>query len=120
MIDPIVNVTLFRENKGYAFSNISAMLNYGATFAISYLISIYLQVVMGYSSQTAGLIMIFQPIIMAVLSPVMGRFSDRIDHTGDRCFDRALQTGSYQHRRLFGSRDSSGAYSRNIIPDVVG
>ena len=36
---PIVNVTLFRENKGYAFSNISAMLNYGATFAISYLIS---------------------------------------------------------------------------------
>ncbi|MFR4798731.1 MAG: MFS transporter, partial [Lentihominibacter sp.] len=76
--DPIVNVTLFRENKGYAFSNISAMLNYGATFAISYLISIYLQVVMGYSSQTAGLIMIFQPIIMAVLSPVMGRFSDRI------------------------------------------
>ena len=75
---PIVNVTLFRENKGYAFSNISAMLNYGATFAISYLISIYLQVVMGYSSQTAGLIMIFQPIIMAVLSPVMGRFSDRI------------------------------------------
>ena len=76
--DPIVNVNLFRENKGYAFSNISAMLNYGATFAISYLISIYLQVVMGYSSQTAGLIMIFQPIIMAVLSPVMGRFSDRI------------------------------------------
>lgn len=75
--DPIVNVTLFKENKGYAFSNIAAMLNYGATFAISYLISIYLQVIMGYSSQTAGLIMIFQPVIMAVLSPVMGRFSDR-------------------------------------------
>ena len=53
------------------------MLNYGATFAISYLISIYLQVVMGYSSQTAGLIMIFQPLIMALLSPVAGRLSDR-------------------------------------------
>lgn len=75
--DPVVDIRLFREDKGYAFSNLSAMLNYGATFAISYLISIYLQVVMGYSSQTAGLIMIFQPLIMALLSPVAGRLSDR-------------------------------------------
>lgn len=74
---PIVDVRLFRENKGYGFSNLAAMLNYGATFAISYLVSIYLQVVMDYSSQTAGFIMIFQPAIMAALSPVMGRFSDR-------------------------------------------
>lgn len=76
--DPAVKVTMFKDNIGYAFSNLSALLNYGATFAISYLISIYLQVVMGYSSQTAGLIMIFQPIIMAVLSPVSGRISDRV------------------------------------------
>ena len=75
--DPVVDIRLFRENKGYAFSNLSAMLNYGATVASSYLISIYLQVVMGYSSQTAGLIMIFQPLIMALLSPVAGRLSDR-------------------------------------------
>ena len=74
---PIVDVRLFRENKGYGFSNLAAMLNYGATFAISYLVSIYLQVVMDYSSQTAGFIMIFQPAVMAALSPVMGRFSDR-------------------------------------------
>ena len=72
-----VNVRLFGENIGYAFSNLSALLNYSATFAISYLISIYLQVVMGYSSQAAGLIMIFQPVVMALLSPVAGRLSDR-------------------------------------------
>lgn len=75
--EPAVKVTMFRENIGYAFSNVAALMNYGATFAISYLISIYLQVVMGYSSQTAGLIMICQPAMMAVLSPLMGRFSDR-------------------------------------------
>lgn len=75
--EPTVNVRLFKENIGYAFSNFSALLNYSATFAISYLISIYLQVVLGYSSQSAGLIMIFQPIIMAILSPVMGRLSDK-------------------------------------------
>lgn len=76
--DPAVDVRLFGKNAGYAFSNLSALLNYSATFAISYLISIYLQVVMGYSSQTAGLIMIFQPIVMAVLSPAAGRISDRL------------------------------------------
>lgn len=75
--EPAVNVRLFGENIGYAFSNLSALLNYSATFAISYLISIYLQVVMGYSSQAAGLIMIFQPVVMALLSPVAGRLSDR-------------------------------------------
>lgn len=74
---PVVDISLFRKNAGYACSNVSALLNYGATFAISYLISIYLQVVMGYSSQAAGLIMICQPAIMAGLSPVTGRISDK-------------------------------------------
>ncbi|NLD19347.1 MAG: MFS transporter [Clostridiales bacterium] len=76
--EPAVKVSMFREKLGYTFSNIAALMNYGATFAIGYLISIYLQVVMEYSSQTAGLIMISQPVVMAVLSPVMGRFSDKL------------------------------------------
>ena len=59
------------------FSNLAALLNYGATFAISYLISIYLQIIMGYDSQTAGMILISSPVVMAVLSPVMGRLSDK-------------------------------------------
>lgn len=76
--EPVVDVRLFMENRGYAFSNLSALMNYGATFAISYLISIYLQEVAGYSSQTAGIIMVAQPVVMAVLSPFMGSVSDRI------------------------------------------
>ena len=75
--DPAVDVRLFRQNIGYGFSNLSALLNYGATFAISYLVSIYLQVVQGFSSQATGLIMIAQPAIMAGLSPVAGRLSDK-------------------------------------------
>ncbi|MDO4486915.1 MAG: MFS transporter [Bacillota bacterium] len=75
--DPAVKIRLFRENIGYAFSNLSALMNYGATFAISYLISIYLQIIMGFTSQTAGLIMICQPVIMAVLTPAAGKASDR-------------------------------------------
>ena len=76
--DPVVPLTLFTKDRVYVLSNIAALLNYGATFAISYLISIYLQVVMGYSSEHAGLILIAMPAVQAVFSPVMGRLSDRI------------------------------------------
>lgn len=76
--EPAVQVRMFKSNLAYSFSNLAALLNYGATFAIGYLLSIYLQVVMGYSSQAAGLILIVQPALMAVLSPYAGRLSDRI------------------------------------------
>lgn len=75
--NPVIDMRLFRSNLSYTFSNLAALLNYGATFAISYLISIYLQVIMGYDSRSAGLILIVSPVIMAVLSPVMGRLSDK-------------------------------------------
>lgn len=75
--EPAVKVTVFRDNTGFASANISAMMNYGATFAVTYLISIYLQTVMGFSSQSAGFIMICQPVVIAVLTPAAGKISDR-------------------------------------------
>ena len=74
--DPVIDVRLFRSNIGYAMSNVSALMNYAATAGITYLISIYLQVVQGYSSQTAGIIMLAQPIIMATLTAKFGKLSD--------------------------------------------
>ena len=75
--DPALNISLFRSNIGYTLSNVAALMNYGATFAIGYLTSIYLQVVMGFTSQIAGFILITQPVIMAILTPRMGRLSDK-------------------------------------------
>ena len=74
---PVIKVSMFK-NKPYAYSNIATFLNYTSTFVISYLLSIYLQVIQGFSSQTAGLIMISQPVVMALLSPQMGKLSDKI------------------------------------------
>ena len=76
--NPVIRISMFTEDKAFAFSNIAALLNYGSTFAISYLLSIYLQVVMGYTSQIAGFIMIVQPVTQALFSPKMGKLSDRI------------------------------------------
>lgn len=76
--DPVIRVTMFTDDMAFTFSNLAALLNYGATFAISYLMSIYLQIVMGYESQIAGLILIAQPAVQALFSPMMGKLSDRI------------------------------------------
>ena len=74
---PLIPVRIFLENKTFAFSNLAAMLNYSATFAIGFLLSLYLQMIMGYDSASAGLVLLTQSIVMSVLSPVTGALSDR-------------------------------------------
>lgn len=76
---PVLQVGLLARNHAFAFSNLAAMIHYSATFAVSFLMSIYLQTVQGYSSQLAGFILLSQPLIMAVFSPVAGRLSDRVE-----------------------------------------
>ena len=87
---PIVEVRLFANNIGYLFSNIAALLNYGATFALGYLLSIYLQMVLDFDSQISGLILISQPLIMALLSPYTGRLSDKVSPFKLASFGMAL------------------------------
>jgi MFS family permease len=70
---------LFVHNVTCAFSNLAAMINYSAGFALIFLMSLYLQVVMGYSSQVAGTILLSQPLIMALFSPLAGTLSDRLE-----------------------------------------
>ena len=43
--EPLIDLDLFRKNTIFSFSNIAALLNYGASYAVSYLLSIYLQTV---------------------------------------------------------------------------
>jgi EmrB/QacA subfamily drug resistance transporter len=77
--DPVLNMNLFKNNIIFAFSNLAALVNFSALHAVSFLISLYLQYVKGFSPQTAGLILVSQPIIIAVVSPFAGRLSDRTD-----------------------------------------
>ncbi len=75
---PLLNVRVLATNAAFAFSNLAALINYSATFSITYLLSLYLQVVRGYGAQAAGLLLLIQPLIMALLSPLTGRLSDRL------------------------------------------
>lgn len=76
---PVLNMNLFRNNTVFAFSNLAALINYSATFAVSFLLSLYLQYIKGLSPQNAGLILVSQPIVQAIFSPSAGRLSDRIE-----------------------------------------
>jgi len=62
---PVLNIRLFSRNMTFAFSNLAALINYSATFAVGFVLSLHLQVVMGYNSQTAGLILLSQPSSVA-------------------------------------------------------
>jgi MFS family permease len=75
--NPIINVRVFMHNRNFLLSNLAAMFNYAATFAVGYLMSIYLQVIKGFSAWEAGLFLISQPVLQAVISPVAGKLSDK-------------------------------------------
>ena len=76
---PVFEVSLFIENRTFAFSCLAALINYSATFAVAFLLSLYLQYIKGLSPQGAGVVLIAQPIVMAVFSPLAGKLSDRIE-----------------------------------------
>jgi EmrB/QacA subfamily drug resistance transporter len=76
---PVLDLRLFRENRIFAFSSLAALINYSATFAVGFLLSLYLQYIQGMSPQKAGLVLIAQPIFMAAFSPLAGKLSDRFE-----------------------------------------
>jgi len=76
---PIFQVRLVRGNAVFVFSNLAALVNYSATFAIAFLLSLYLQYIKGLTPRTAGLVLIAQPVVMALFSPLAGRLSDRLE-----------------------------------------
>ncbi len=83
---PVLDLDLLVHNRLFAAANLAALLNYMALYAISVLTAIFLQVVQGRSASLTGLLILSQPLLMAILSPFSGRLSDRIG-------SRVLATG---------------------------
>jgi EmrB/QacA subfamily drug resistance transporter len=77
--NPVFDLNLFRHNRVFAFSGLAALIHYSATSATGFFISFYLQYVHALDARSAGLIMISQPVAMALLSPVAGKLSDKRD-----------------------------------------
>ncbi|HER09247.1 MAG TPA: MFS transporter [Bacteroides sp.] len=76
---PVFNIALFTRNRLFAFSNLAALINYATTFAITFLLSLYLQYIAGLSPRDAGIILVTQPLTMALVASYSGKLSDRYD-----------------------------------------
>lgn len=76
---PALNLSMFRQSTVFTYSSIAALINYLANAATAFLLSLYLQQIRGLTPQAAGLVLVAQPIVQAVLSPLTGRLSDSVE-----------------------------------------
>ncbi len=73
----VFNLELLLKNSLFLFSNLSAFINYSATFSTGFILSLFLQYLKGFSPIEAGTLLIVQPLIMTFSSPIVGKLSDR-------------------------------------------
>jgi EmrB/QacA subfamily drug resistance transporter len=76
---PVLNMHLFAGSRSFTLSNLAALVNYSATSAVTFLLSLYLQYTKALSPEQAGWVLIAQPVVQAGFSPVAGRLSDRFE-----------------------------------------
>ncbi len=76
--NPLFDTRLFSHNRLFAFSNLAALINYSATYSLVFIMSLYLQKIKGLSPRDTGSILIAQPLMMTLFSPIMGKLSDKI------------------------------------------
>lgn len=73
---PLLDLRMLLSNLGFSFSNLATFLNYASLSSFVFLFSLYLQYVKGFSPKQAGMLLIVQPVIQALLAPLTGRLSD--------------------------------------------
>jgi len=76
---PVLDISLLTKNRFFAFANLSALINYNATFAVTFLLSLDLQYTKGFTPEYAGIILVVQPVVQAMISPIAGKLSDRVE-----------------------------------------
>ena len=73
----LLRTDLFR-NRMFSGSCVATFLSYAASYSISFFLALYLQHIFGLTATQAGILMLVQPAIQAVGTPVFGRVSDRM------------------------------------------
>lgn len=76
---PVLSLDLFFENRTFALSSLAALIHYCATSAVTFLLSLYLQNIRDLGPQSAGLVLVAQPVVQATFSPVAGWLSDKVE-----------------------------------------
>ena len=73
----MLNLALFR-NSTFSGANVSMLLVALAMFGVFFYVSLYVQQILGYSPVEAGASFLPATVLIAVLSPNVGRLVDRV------------------------------------------
>jgi nitrate/nitrite transporter NarK len=76
---PVLDISLLTKKRIFALANLSALINYSATFAVTFLLSLDLQYIKGFKLEYAGIILVVQPVVQAMILPIAGKLSDRVE-----------------------------------------
>ena len=76
---PVFALRLFSGNRVFTRGNLATVINFGETYAISFFLSLYLQVAGMLTPMEAGVVLVAMPFTQMIFSPLAGRISDKID-----------------------------------------
>jgi EmrB/QacA subfamily drug resistance transporter len=91
-VNPILDLSLLRNNRSFALSNLLELIYYNATNASGFLLSLYLLHIKDLAPQGAGFILVSHPVIIALLSPIAGQLSDKVESRKLTVWGMALTT----------------------------
>jgi MFS family permease len=74
---PLLRLSLFASNRPFSLGMAAMFIVSCAVFGLSFLLSLYLQYGRGMSPAEAGTILVVQPVIQCLVSPICGRLADR-------------------------------------------
>jgi EmrB/QacA subfamily drug resistance transporter len=74
---PMLDLSLFRS-RTFSAATVSALLNYACVYAVLFVLPFLLIQARGLSAPRAGIVLTAQPIVMAIVAPLSGAYSDKI------------------------------------------
>jgi MFS family permease len=80
--DPILDLRLFKRSRVFTTSNIASLLYMAGAYGVTIFTAVFLEVVQGRSAQVTGLVLLAQPAVASLGSPIAGRLSDRFGPHG--------------------------------------
>ena len=111
---PMLDLTLFR-NPTFSGANVAMLLVALAMFGVFFYVSLYVQQILGYSPVEAGASFLPATVLIAVLSPQVGRLVDRV---GSRWLTGAGMTSLALSLLLYSRLDTGSSYA-DILPGLV-
>jgi len=80
--EPILDLGLFKRSRVLTSMTLASILYMAAAYGVPIFTAVFLVVVQGRSAQLAGFVLLLQPAVLSLLTPLAGRLSDRYGSRG--------------------------------------